>query len=114
MKEYSSSTFKNDNAYLTGVKKNLVGWKLTTELVKSWVYPMKFCEADPYKDFFGVEMKNCGPAAPAQWNACPMKFLSHLFYRGEAYSSRVGLPNRAVQQIVLGLKMDAFSAYWTY
>jgi len=45
MQEYSSSTFKNDYAYLTGVKKVLVGCYLTVKLAKIW-----------------VETINCGPA----------------------------------------------------
>ncbi len=70
MQEYSSSTFKKVNAYLTGVKKIKVGYDLTVKLVKIWVYPMKFCEADPCRDFFGVETINCGPAP-----RCPVKYL---------------------------------------
>jgi hypothetical protein len=56
MKEYSSSTFKKDNAYLTGVKIILAGWNLTAELVKIW-----------------VETINCGPAPPALWNFYPVQ-----------------------------------------
>jgi len=41
-------------------EKNLTGRNLTADLVENWVYPMKFCEADPFRDFFGVEMKNRG------------------------------------------------------
>jgi len=29
-------------------------------LIKKWVYPMKFCEADPIRDFIGVEMNFYG------------------------------------------------------
>jgi len=46
-----------------------MGWNLSAGLVKNWVYPMKFCEADPFRDFFGVETINYGPAAPALWNS---------------------------------------------
>ena len=65
MQEYSAGTLKLDNDYLTGVKKVLVGCYLTLKLFKIWIYPMKVCEADPCRDFFGVETINCGPAL---WN----------------------------------------------
>ena len=50
------------NYHLTGVEKIMVGCDLTVKLVKTWFYPMKFCEADPCRDFFGVETINYGPA----------------------------------------------------
>jgi hypothetical protein len=65
-----SITLKVKNYHLTGVKKILVGCDLTVKFVKIWVYPMKFCEADPYRDFFGVETIDCGPAP-----RCPVKYL---------------------------------------
>jgi len=47
------------------IAKNIGRGVLTGKSVKKWVYPMKFCVADPFRDFIGVETKNCGPAAPA-------------------------------------------------
>jgi hypothetical protein len=54
----------------TGVKKILAGCNLIIKLVKIWVYPKKFCEAEPCRDFFGVKTINCGSAP-----RCPVKYL---------------------------------------
>ena len=56
-----SFLLKVKNSHLTGVKKNMAGCDSTVNLVKIWVSPMKFCEADPCRDFSGVETKNYGP-----------------------------------------------------
>ena len=47
-------------------------------------------------------------------NLTKMKSLLHLFRQGEAYSSGVGLADRTIRQIVLGLKIGEFSTCWTY
>jgi len=41
-------------------EKNIGRGGLTGKSVKKWVYPMKFCEADPLRDFIGVETKISG------------------------------------------------------
>jgi len=93
-----------ENTYLTGVEKILAGRNLTAESVKSWIYPMKFCEADPCRDFFGVETINCGPASPAPLNssqkrseadltkAKPIFLGRSLFFRGR-FANHTGVEN---------------------
>jgi len=46
--------------------KNFAELNLAAELVKICAYSMKFFEADPCKDFFGVETTNFGPAPQAE------------------------------------------------
>ena len=36
----------------------MAGCDLTVKFTTGWVYPLKFWEADPYRDFFGIETAN--------------------------------------------------------
>jgi len=46
-------------------EKNIRRGNLTRKSAEKWVYPMKFCEADPIRDFIGVETKICRPCPVA-------------------------------------------------
>jgi hypothetical protein len=78
---------------------------LTVKLVKIWVYPMKFCEADPAEISLGLKRQIVGLPRRAPLNIS-WKWSS-------AYLTGVGLAELIVRPIVLGLKIVEFSACWT-
>jgi hypothetical protein len=56
MQEYSSSIFKKGKAYLTGVGKILMEWKLTAESVKSWACPVGLKDCTIRQIVLGLKM----------------------------------------------------------
>jgi hypothetical protein len=86
--------------------KKFGGVKIDRRISQKLGLPYEILRSRPGRDFFGVEIINCGPAPPVPFNFSEKRSAANL--------TGVGLADCSIRQIVLGLKIDEFSACWTY